>query len=120
MRSAPGRNVEGNVDELVLLAADQAAAAGLHQQRADLDVVPVGGGFRVPQEAGVDARVAERQGLPVHLHRPLEQRADQVLGRVLEGEQITAMLPALLGQSAGRSSKAAQCVGAFRVLREGA
>ena len=65
---------------------------------ADLDAVPVGGGFRVPQEAGVDAGVAERQGLPVDPHRPVVQRADQVFGRVLEREQVAAVLPAVEGR----------------------
>jgi hypothetical protein len=89
--------VEGDVDELVLLAADEPAPAGLRQQGADVDAVAARGRFRVPQEAGVDARVAERQGLAVDPHRPVVQRADQVLGRVLEGEQVAAVLPALQG-----------------------
>jgi hypothetical protein len=89
--------VERDVDQLILLAADEATPAGLHQQGAHVDAVLVRGRFRVPQEAGVDARVAERQGLAVDPHRPVVQRADQVLGRVLEREQVAAVLPALKG-----------------------
>ena len=38
----------------------------------------------VAQEAGVDPGVAERQRLAVDPHRPVLQRADQVVGRVLQ------------------------------------
>jgi hypothetical protein len=70
---------------------------GLHQQGAHIDAVARRGRFRVPQEAGVDARVANSEGLAVDPHRPVVQRPDQVLGRVLEGEQVAAVLPALQG-----------------------
>jgi hypothetical protein len=89
--------VEGDVNELILLAADEVTPAGLHQQGAHLDAVPRRRRFRVPQEAGVDAGVAQGEGLAVDPHRPVGQRADQVLGRVLEGEQVAAVLPALEG-----------------------
>ncbi len=51
-----------------------------------------GGALGVPQEAGVDAGVAEGQGLPVDPDRTVLQRADEVVGGVLQGEQVAAVL----------------------------
>ena len=49
--SSPGANqVQGDVSHLVLLTADQAAAAHLHQQRACVEAVALGGRLRVPEE----------------------------------------------------------------------
>src|SRR3984885_5129744 len=47
--------VEGDVDDEVLLTAHQAAASDLEQQEAHVDAVGAGGDLGVSQEAGVDA-----------------------------------------------------------------
>ena len=65
---------------------------------ADVDAVALGGRLGVAQEAGVDAGVAERERLAVDPHRPVLQRADEVVGGVLQGEQVAAVLPAVAGR----------------------
>jgi hypothetical protein len=48
-----GGEVERDVDEHVLLAADHAAAPGLFEQRAGVDAVTLGSGFGVTRTPGV-------------------------------------------------------------------
>ena len=50
-----GREVEGDVDDHVLLAADELAPADLEQDRAHVDAVALRRGLGVAQEARVDA-----------------------------------------------------------------
>jgi hypothetical protein len=52
-----GFELEGDVDELVFLAADQVPAAGFGEQLGAGDAVPFGGRLGVFEEAGVDAGV---------------------------------------------------------------
>ena len=42
----------------------------------------------VPEEARIDAGIAEREGLAVDAHRAVLQRADDVVGRVHEHAQV--------------------------------
>src|SRR5262249_24881648 len=86
--------VQGDVDQHVLLAAYQLPAAGLAEQLEDVDVVVGGDILGVPEEARVDARVAERQGLAIDLDGAVLQWPHQVVGGVLEGEDRAAGLPA--------------------------
>jgi hypothetical protein len=90
-----GGQVQGDVDDHVLLAADQAAAADLHEDVARVDAVGDGGTLGVAQEAGVHTGVAEGEGLAVDLDGTVQQRPDQVVGGVLESEQVAVVLPAL-------------------------
>ena len=48
------------------------------------------------QEAGVDSGVAQRQRFAVDTHRAILQRPHQLIGRVHQGVEIGAMLPAEL------------------------
>ena len=52
----------------------------------------LGGVLGVAQEAGVDAGVAEGQRLAVDPDRAVLQRADEVVGGVLQREQVAAVL----------------------------
>lgn len=69
--SAPTEQVESDVGDHVLLAADHPAAADLDEEGTGVDAVLLGGGFGVAQETRVDARVAEGQGFPVDAHVPV-------------------------------------------------
>ncbi len=55
----------------------------------------LGGDLGMAQEGGIDAGIAQRQGLAIHPHRTVLQRADQILGGVHQLEQVAAMVPAL-------------------------
>ncbi len=52
--------------------------------------------FAVAQEAGVTSGVAQRQRFAVDTHRAILQRPHQLIGRVHQGVEIGAMLPAEL------------------------
>lgn len=92
-RPAPDQ-VEGDVRDHVLLAADQLAAADLDQDGAGVQAVPGGGGFGVAEEAGVDAGVAEGEGFAVDPDLAVLEGAYEVVGGVHEREQVAAVLPA--------------------------
>ena len=96
--------VEGDVDDHVLLAADEPAPTALEQDVADVDAVASDGDLGVAQEAGVDAGVAEGERLPVDADGTVLQGADEVVGGVLEGEQVAAVLPALRSATAMNGS----------------
>lgn len=49
------------------------------------------------QEAGADAGEAEGEDLAVDLDRAVLQRAYEIVGGVLQGEQVAAVFPALEG-----------------------
>src|SRR5690606_22709561 len=57
--------LQRDVDELVLLPADELALPGAHQHLRGRDAVALGLPLGVLEEAGVDARVAPHQRLPV-------------------------------------------------------
>ncbi len=63
------REVEGDVDDHVLLVTDESPAADLEQDVAHVHAVPGGGRLSVAQEAGVDTGVPEGEGLAVDLHQ---------------------------------------------------
>src|SRR5207342_3658352 len=67
----------------------------LQQDRADVDAVALGRRLGVPEERGVDAGITEGEGLAIHADRPVLQRADEVVGGVLQGEQVAAVPPTL-------------------------
>jgi hypothetical protein len=83
---------ERAVVDHVLLAADELALAALEQQVADVDAVPLRGDLGVAQERRVHAGVAQRAGLAVHAHGPVLQWPDDVVGGVLELEQVATVL----------------------------
>src|SRR5690606_28013663 len=83
---------EGDVDDHVFLAADQAALAALGEDVAYVEVVAGCGGLGVTQERGVHPGIPEGQGLPVHPHRTVLQRPHDVIGGVLQREQVTTVL----------------------------
>ena len=68
--------------------------AALHEDVADVDAVPRRGVLGVAQEGGVDPGVPEGEGLAVDPDRPVLQRADDVVGGVLQLEQVAAVLAA--------------------------
>lgn len=90
--SGLGREVECDVDDHVFLTADESAPPDLDEDFAGVESVG-GRTFRVPEEAGVNARVAQSGCLPVHLHRTVLQRPDDVVSRVLQLEQMAVVLP---------------------------
>ena len=83
-----------DVDDHVLLAADEPPASALHEQVAHVYFVAGRGVLGVAQEARVDAGIAERQGLAVDPHRAVLQRSDNVVGGILQLEQVAAVLDA--------------------------
>jgi hypothetical protein len=85
--------VESDVDDHVFLAADKAAAADLDEDVAGVQAERLGGAFGVAEEAGADAGVTEGESLAVDLDRPVLQRPDEIVGGVLQGEQVAAVLP---------------------------
>jgi hypothetical protein len=93
--------VEGDVDEHVLLSADQAAASGFDQERTRIDIKPFGDRLGMTQKARVHAGVAQRQGFSVDAHRTLLQEPHQVVGGVFEGVEVAAVLPAHPGGCRG-------------------
>ena len=76
---------------MFFLPAHHAAPSQLDQDRAHIDAAARRGAFGVPQEAGIDAGIAERQRFPVDPDRTVHQRAHQLLAGVLQGEQIGAV-----------------------------
>jgi len=95
------RQVESEIDQQVLLAADKLAASGLQQQRAHVDAILAGGSFRVTEETGVDAGETEGQRLPIDPHRPVLQRPHQVVRSILQREQVAPVLPSVQGGGCG-------------------
>ena len=87
--------VEGDIDDHILLATDESAPAGFEKDGPGVDAVLPCCRFGVAQETGVDARIAEGECLPVDAYGSILQRADEVVGGVLEAEQVAAVLPAL-------------------------
>lgn len=87
--------VERNIDDHILLAADESAPAGFEKDGPGVDAVPQCCGFGVAQETGVDAGIAESERFPVDAYVSILQWVDAVVGGVLEGEQVAAELPAL-------------------------
>ena len=91
LRRPRAREVGSDGDDHVFLAGDHAPAADLDEHsRADRRRScrrRVG----VAQEAGVHAGVAERQRLAVDGHGPVLQRADQLLGGVLQRAEVAAV-----------------------------
>jgi hypothetical protein len=87
--------VEGDVGDHVLLALHEAAPADLDEERTYVDAVPLRCGLGVPKEGSVDPGVAEGEGLTVDPNWPVPQRSDQVLGGILECEQVAAVRPAV-------------------------
>ncbi len=85
-----------DVDQLVLLAADQVPPAGLEQDLGAGDAVPLGGVAGVLEERAVDAGVAHHQRHPVQLALLGHGRADHVLGRVDDLQEVDAGAPAEL------------------------
>src|SRR5574337_1755028 len=83
-----------DVDDHVLLPADQLTPAALHEDVADVYSVPFRRGLRMPEEGRIHTRVSEREGLAVDPHGAVLQRADDVVGGVLEREQIAPVLEA--------------------------
>jgi hypothetical protein len=67
---SPGQ-AQRDVDDHVLLAADEAAAAGLDEDLTGVEAVVAGGPFGVPQEARTDPGVAQRQRLAVDADRAI-------------------------------------------------
>jgi hypothetical protein len=53
--------IERDIDDHVLAAADHFATAEFHQQRDGIEPVKLGCPLRVEQKAGIDARVPQRQ-----------------------------------------------------------
>ncbi|OKH64298.1 hypothetical protein EB73_24590 [Mycobacterium sp. SWH-M3] len=88
-------HVQREIGEQVFLAAHHRAAAGLDQQVPGVDTDVDGNPFGVQQEARIHPGIAQREGLAIHPHRALVQRAHQVVGRVHQGEQIAPVQPAV-------------------------
>ena len=76
------------------MAPDQPAASGFDQKRAGIDTEASGGRLGMAQEARVHAGVAQSERLAVDADRTFLQRADQVIGGILEGVEIAAVRPA--------------------------
>lgn len=85
---------QGDVDELVFLAADELAFACADEHFGGGDAVAFGLAFGVAQEAGVDAGVAHREGLAVEEAFRGHGGADDVFGGVGDGEEVDAGLDA--------------------------
>ncbi len=86
---------ERDVDDHVLLTTHQTAASSFEQQCANVDSVALRRSFGVAQEARVHAGVAESEGFAIDADRPVLQRSDDVVGGILQGEQVAAVLPLL-------------------------
>jgi hypothetical protein len=83
--------LEGDIDNHVLLATNHATPSGLFEKRARVYTVTSGGGFGVTQEARVHPGVAERQGFAVDPHRTAEPTTHQgisIWGHTPEGQRI--------------------------------
>src|SRR3569832_207243 len=71
--------VEGDVDDHVLLATDHRPPPDLDEDRAGVQPVLLGGPLGVPEEARVDPGVAQRQRLAVDQDRAVLQRPHEVV-----------------------------------------
>ena len=91
----------------------QSAFADGEQDLPGVEPVLFGSRFGVTQEARVHAGVAEGEGFPVDLHRTVLQGSDDVVGGVLEGEQVAIVLPAVqVGDGNERFDRAVAGTGA--------
>src|SRR5437773_11427438 len=79
---------DGNVDEQVLLAADEAALAGGAQQLVRRHVVALADRSGVLEEARVDARQAERDGVAIDDGDGRLQRRGDLFGDVEQGRDV--------------------------------
>ena len=70
------------------------APADLHQDVAGVEPVGDGGPLGMTEKARVDTGVPQGQRLAVDLHGAILERPDQIVGGVLQGEQVAAVLPA--------------------------
>lgn len=105
--------IECDVGDHVFLPADQVAPSDLDEDRAGVEAVDPGGGFGVPQKARVDPGVSEGECLPVDLDRAVLQGADQIVGRILQTEQVAGVLPAVqIRDRDERLDRAVACAGA--------
>src|SRR3990167_7648244 len=89
-----GDQIKRHIHDHVFLAAHHLAAAEFDEDVARIDAMILRSLLGMPEEGGVDAGIAERQGFPVDLNRTVLQRADKVFGGVHHAENIASVLPA--------------------------
>ena len=87
--------IEGDIDDHVFLATDHASPSKLHEDSADVDSVVLRGFLRMPQEGGIDTRIAKRQRFTVHLNRAVLQGTDEIFGGIHQLEKIASVVPAI-------------------------
>ncbi len=99
--------LERDVDQLVLLPADELALPGPDEDLRAGHAVALGLRVRVLEEAGVDARVPHHQRHPVEQALLGHDGPDDVLGRVDDLEEVDAGLDAELVAARRRTPRAA-------------
>ena len=85
-RAQVARQVQGNIDNHVLLSVNHMSLADFEKECSRID--PTFGCclFGRTQKRGMQSRVAQRQGLAIDPNRPVLQGPDELLGRVHQRE----------------------------------